>query len=446
MTRLTLFLLAASAAFAQNFDRMDQVIHSYVDKQEFMGTVAVTRGTNILLSKGYGKANLEWDIPNEPTTKFRLGSVTKQFTAACILLLEERGKLRTGDLIKTYMPDAPAAWDKVTIFHLLTHTSGIPSFTSFPDYPKLEPFKTTTAELVARFRDKPLEFEPGSKWSYNNSGYVLLGYLIEKTSGMSYAQFVQDNIFTPLEMKDSGYDSNSAVIPHRASGYVHTEKGFENAGFIHMSIPHAAGALYSTTLDLLKWAKGVATGKLLSEASVEKMTTPYKNNYAMGLMISNQNGRRMIGHGGGIEGFNTQISYYPESQVAVVVLGNVNGAAPGAIANQLGALAHGESVKLTSERKEVSLDEKLLASYVGTYELPMGKLLVKLEGGQLSAKLGGQVSLPLFAESETSFFAKTIEAQVDFRRDRDGKVTGLVLHLGGSDMEAKRISETAEKP
>ena len=232
---------------------MDQIVTSYVTSGKFMGSVLVARGDQILLNKGYGSANLEWNIPNDPSTKFRLGSLTKQFTAASILLLEERGKLSVSDPVKKYLPDAPAAWDKITLYNLLTHTSGIPSFTGFPDYAESEPFATTPANLVARFRDKPLEFEPGTKWNYSNSGYALLGYLIEKVSGESYADFVQKNIFTPLGMKDSGYDSASAIIPHRASGYVAGPQGRENAGFIHMSVPFAAGALYSTTEDLLKW-------------------------------------------------------------------------------------------------------------------------------------------------------------------------------------------------
>ncbi len=210
MRRIGIALLLAAAGLAQDVSRMDQVVDSYVSNKTFMGSVLVARGDQVLLSKGYGSANLEWNIPNSPSTKFRLGSVTKQFTAASILLLEERGKLKTDDLVKKWMPDAPAAWDKITIFHLLTHTSGIPSFTGFPDYASLEPFATTPEKLVARFRDKPLEFEPGEKWNYSNSGYALLGYLIEKASGESYEKFLQENIFGPLGMKDSGYDSNTA--------------------------------------------------------------------------------------------------------------------------------------------------------------------------------------------------------------------------------------------
>ena len=262
--RIAIALILAGACPAQeekvpaairNHDdiaRMEQIVESFVP-QKFMGSVLVARDGKVVLDKAYGSANLEWNVPNTPTTKFRLGSITKQFTAASILLLEERGKLKIDDPVKKYMPDAPAAWDKITIFHLLTHTSGIPSFTGFPDYGSKEATPMTPEKLVALFRDKPLEFEPGEKWNYSNSGYVLLGYLIEKISGQSYQDFVQQNIFTPLGMKDSGYDSNSAIIAHRAAGYTPGSHGPMNSGFIHMSIPFSAGALYSTAEDLLRW-------------------------------------------------------------------------------------------------------------------------------------------------------------------------------------------------
>jgi CubicO group peptidase (beta-lactamase class C family) len=258
-----LFLVAMAASslcYGQEVAKMDEAVQAYVKNGQFMGSVLVARVDQVLLSKGYGSANLEWNIPNDPTTKFRLGSVTKQFTAAAILLLEERGKLKIDDPVKVYLPDAPAAWEKVTIFHLLTHTSGIPSFTSFPDYQTTEATPSTPEQLVARFRTKPLEFVPGEKWNYSNSGYVLLGYLIEKISGESYAKFIKTNIFDPLGMKDSGYDLNSAIIVHRAAGYDPGAQGPVNTGFIHMSIPFSAGALYSTTEDLLRWEQGLFGG------------------------------------------------------------------------------------------------------------------------------------------------------------------------------------------
>lgn len=435
-----LSVVLGNACFAQdNTPRMEQVVQSYVANKSFMGSVLVERDKTVLLEKGYGSADLEWDIPNSPTTKFRLGSITKQFTAASILLLEERGKLKIDDPVKKYMSDAPAAWDKVTIYNLLTHTSGIPSFTGFPDYESTEGTATTPEKLVARFRDKPLEFQPGEKFAYDNSGYVLLGYLIEKVSGQTYAQFVQENIFTPLGMKDSGYDSNTAIIMHRASGYSNGKEGIENAGYIHMSIPFAAGSLYSTVEDLARWEQGLFGGKVLSAGSLQKMTTPFKSDYAFGLAVATVNGHKLIEHGGGIEGFNTHLAYYPDDKLIVVVLGNLNGDAPGAIAGKLAALAHGETVVLASERKEVTVAPAILASYVGTYELsPNFALVMTLEGGQLMTQATGQGKLPLFAESETKFFLKAVDAQVEFVKNDKGEVTGVILHQGGHDTKGTK--------
>ena len=207
-------------------------------------------------------------------------------------------------------------------FRLLTHTSGIPSFTGFPAYRTSKLVSTPIEQIVASFRDKTLEFQPGEKWNYRNSGYLLLGYLIEKISGQTYEQFVRENIFTPLGMKDSGYDSHRTVIPQRAAGYSPSPNGPVNADFIDMSIPHGAGALYSTTDDLLRWTQGLFGGKLVSPASLEKMTTPFKNDYALGIQVRTLNGRKVIDHGGGIEGFNTTLAYYPESKLTIAVLAN----------------------------------------------------------------------------------------------------------------------------
>jgi len=427
---------------------MDQIVQSYVADHKFMGTALVARGDQVLFNKAYGSANLEWNIPNTPDTKFRLGSVTKQFTAASILLLEERGKLSVNDPLKKFMPDAPAAWDKVTIFHLLTHTSGVADFTSLPDYPKIEPFATTSAKLVEVIRDKPNDFEPGSQCKYDNSGYVLLTYIIEKVSGDSYEKFVRENIFVPLGMKDSGYDSNSAIIPHRAAGYTAGRGGgMENAGFIHMTIPQGAGALYSTTGDLLKWEQALFGGKVLTAASLAKMTTPFKNDYAFGLGIETTGGHRRISHGGGIEGFNTDLAYYPDDKLTVVVLANLNGPAAGDIAGKLAAVAHGETVTLPNERKEITLDSKALSRFVGVYRMPGGDpMVVALDGNQLTTKLDGQSALPIFPQSETMFFLKAVDAQVEFPKDDgSGKASQLTLHQNGRDMTAPRMDDAQAK-
>ena len=329
------------------------------------------------------------------------------------------------------------------ILHILTHTAGIPSFTSFPEYPKFRPFPHTPEQLVALFRDKPLEFTPGERMVYSNSGYVLLGYLIEKVSGETYQDFLQKNIFNPLGMTDSGYDSNSAIIPRRAAGYTSGPKGPVNADFEHMSIPFSAGALYSTTEDLLRWQQGIFGGELLSAESVTKMTTPFKNGYALGVGVNTINGREQISHGGGISGFNIFLSYFPEEKLTIAVLANLNGNAPQAIAGLLADVAFGEKVVLQSERKEIAVSPIILKQYVGTYQLaPKFNLMITLEGEELMAQASGQTKLPLFASSETEFFYKVVDAQMDFIKDDKGEVTGLTLHQNGRDINGTRISDT----
>ncbi len=427
------------ACLGQGTERMDQVVRSYVPGGKFMGSVLVARGGEVLFDRSYGSADLEWNIPDSPETKFRLGSLTKQFTAACVLLLEERGKLKTSDPVSKLMPDAPAAWREVTIYNLLTHTSGIPNFTSFPEYRKLEPFPMTPEQIVATFRDRPLDFPPGTKMSYSNSGYILLGYLIEKAAGEPYGEFLQKNILTPLGMKDTGLDSNAVILARRAEGYVNKGGQMDHAGYINMTIPYSAGAMYSTTHDLLRWEEALYGGKLLKPESLKKMTTPFLDHYGFGIFVEEKDGRKVYSHGGGIEGFNTYLAYYPADRLAVVVLSNVNGTAPQEIGVKLAAVAHGEKVVLASERREVVVPAAVLDSYVGTYELaPNVEVYIRRAGDGLTTQLSGQPSFPLFAESETRFFLKVVDAQIDFEKNAAGKVTSLVLHQNGRDMTAPR--------
>jgi CubicO group peptidase (beta-lactamase class C family) len=329
---------------SEEVSRMEKLVQSYVSTKRFMGSVLVARGNQVLLSKGYGFANLEWNMANTPSTKFLLASITKQFTAACILLLEEHGKLNVNAPIKKYMPDAPTGWDKVTIFNLLTHTSGIPDLTGFPDWGPKRPFPAPPASLVARFRDKPLNFQPGEKYGYSNSGYVLLGYLIEQISGKNYGKFLSENIFTPLRMRDSGYSSNSNPIPRLASGYSPGKNGLVSADVVSPSVLFSSGGIYSTTEDLLRWEESLFEGKLLSAASLQKMTTPFKSDYALGLGVMTINGHKTIGHAGNVEGFSTALNYYPDDKLIIVVLGNQNGKASQEIEDNLAAIVHGQQL------------------------------------------------------------------------------------------------------
>jgi CubicO group peptidase (beta-lactamase class C family) len=436
-------LVSAVAGLAQDTARMSDVVKAQSAGDRFMGSVLVAKDGTTVFEQSSGWANIEWKIPNTAVTKFRLGSMTKQFTAAAILLLEEQGKLKVEDPLSKFIPSAPEAWKSVTLYHLLTHTSGVPSFTDLSEYGTWKLSPENPAQMMAHIRDKPLDFTPGEKFKYSNSGYVLLGWVVELASGQSYETFLREHVFRPLGMNDSGYDSNTAVIPQRASGYVPGPSGLTNAPYIDMHVPGGAGALYSTTADLLRWTQGLFGGKLLSAASLEKMTTPFKSSYAFGLVVSTVKGHKVISHEGGIEGFNTQLTYYPESKVTVVVLANVNGTAVGELAGQLAALAFGETVTLSAERKEVEVPVAVLQRYVGVYRLSSQiTSTIRLTDGRLTIQLSGQAALPLFAESERKFFLKIVDVQVEFFTDEQGKVTHLVQYQNGQERQAGRISDT----
>jgi CubicO group peptidase (beta-lactamase class C family) len=439
-------LVTAVAGLAQDTARMQTLAKAQAAGDKFMGSVLVTKNDEVLFEQSYGFANLEWNVRHTPASKFRLGSITKQFTAAAILLLEERGQLKTDDPVSKYLPDTPAAWEKVTIHHLLTHTSGIPSFTSFPDYNTWKLSANDAAKTVNHFRDRPLEFQPGEKFAYSNSGYVLLGYVIERVSGKSYATFVRENLLQSLGMSDSGYDSNAEILPQRVSGYESGPNGLRNASFIDMHVPHAAGALYSTPRDLLRWTQGLFGGKLLSPAALAKMITPNKSDYACGLFVHSVGGRKLIEHSGGIDGFNTHLAYYPAEKITIVVLSNVAGRAPSELSHQLAGVMFGEDVKLPRERHEIELPLATLQNYVGVYQLnPRITNTIRLVDGRLTTQLSGQRPLPIFAESETKFFLKVVDAQVEFFKDDAGRVTHLVQYQNGREQKAPRISDPVLK-
>lgn len=435
-----LFVCLAALALAQpGADVFDEQVKAYAAAGKFNGAAAVARDGRILFARGYGMANFEWSIPNAPDTKFRLGSITKQFTAMAVLLLEQQGRLKVDDPVCAHLPECPEAWKPITLHHLLTHTSGIPNFTSFPDYPKLMPLPSPPAETFKRFRDKPLEFPPGTKWRYSNSGYVLLGWVIERTAGVSYEAFVKKNIFEPLGMADTGYDWSAAILPKRAAGYSNEGAVMRKADYIDMSIPHAAGSLYSTALDLVKWDEALRAGKLLTPANYKRYFEPVMDNYAYGWMHRTVDGVRMIGHGGGINGFSTMILRVPEEKLVAVALANVLPSDAGKVAQDLILLALGKPAEKPKVRKEVKVAEEILKSYAGEYELaPAFVMTVTVENGMLYTQATGQQKIPVFALSETTFFPKVVDAEITFEKDESGKVTGLTLFQNGRKMPARK--------
>ncbi len=452
MVSLLLTASLSTPVGAVDAARMEQVIQADAADNSFMGAVLVAQGDTVLVDKGYGSANLEWNIPNSPSTRFRIASLVKQFTAAAVLLLEERGKLKLDDPVKTYMLDAPASWDKVTLFNLLTQTSGIHDYTDAPDFGTMMKRQMTPEQLIATFRDMPLEFTPGEKFSYSNSNYVVLGSVIEKISGTSYAQFMQDNLFSPLGMKDSGYDSG-AILPQRAAGYARKDGTLTNATYINMSIPYAAGALFSTTHDLLTWERALFGGKVVSPASLIKMTTPFrtgfgpgapfKSGYAMGLYAGTTvDGRREVSHSGDMPGFKSLMAAYPDEKLYVIVLSNADGWAFADIASKLADIAFGKKVILRSERKQVAVDTKILARYVGRYLLkPDLGVNVTQDGNALFVKLDNQPQQrELFPQSSTSFYTKDTDAQVDFQVAH-GTTTAFLWQEYGRVVNAPRVSQ-----
>jgi CubicO group peptidase (beta-lactamase class C family) len=405
-----------------------------------MGAVLVARDGKVVFSKGYGRANLEFDIPNTPNTKFRLGSVTKQFAAASILLLQERGKLSVQDPVCKFVENCPKAWEPVTVHHLLSHTGGLPNFTSFPEYGKTMMMPTTMEGLLARFKDKPLEFQPLEKWNYSNSGYVLLGHIIEKVSGESFESFLQKNLLDPLKMQNTGYDLHHKILKHRATGYSQNGSTKVNSVYLDMTIPHAAGAMYSTTEDLFLWNEALFGDKLLSAKSREAMMTVVKNNYGYGVTIDKMHNRQAVSHGGGINGFNTYLARFPAEKVTVVVLRNIDAGSPGPgkISADLAAILFGEKYEIPAAKTVVQVDPKIYDAYVGEYQLgPNFILAVRRESDRLLTRATGQGDIEIFPESETKFFPKVMEASLTFVKDESGKVTHLILHQNGEHKAMK---------
>jgi CubicO group peptidase (beta-lactamase class C family) len=305
--------------------KIDKILTVHTERATFTGAVLVARNDEILLSQGYGWSDRDKQIPNTPQTKYRLGSITKQFTAMAVLLLQTQGQLNVQELICRYISECPDPWQEITIHHLLTHMSGIPDLTEFPDF---ETFKATPSppmQTIARFKDKPLDYQPGKKWSYSNSGYVLLGYIIEQVSGQSYEQFLQQNIFDPLQMTNTGYDHGDGSL---ATGYTGMDSHWEKPDYIDMTLPFAAGGLYSTVEDLYRWDQALYTEQLLSQESLDLMFTPHAKTAAFGLgygygwFVGRMNQHQAVSHGGGIDGFITEIRRYLDDEVTIIILSN----------------------------------------------------------------------------------------------------------------------------
>lgn len=447
MRSSVLLLSLTAAAFAQPSDfnaKADSHIAAYVQQNRFQGAALVAKGGKILLSKGYGLANEEHDIPNKPNTKFRLGSITKQFTAVSILQLQEQGKLNVQDPVSKYIPDSPEAWKKVTIHHLLSHTGGVPSYTSSADYGKRMRESSKPLDFIARFKEKPLDFEPGSKFNYSNSGYFLLGVIIEQVSGKSYETYLRENIFSKLDMQDSGYDWDSTILRNRAAAYDRGPDGkYRNAPFLDMGQPYSAGSLYSTVEDLYRWDRALYTEKVISRKSLDAAWTPVLNNYGYGWIMGKVAGEhRVITHGGGINGFSTAMIRLPEDDAFVAVFSNHESPDTGRIGMELARMLLGETVEGPREHKAITVAPEILERYTGKYSLnPNVQFTVTSAQTHLMIEAPGRSAIPAYPETENKVFTKVIDAQFSFSEIRNGKAQVLTLHQGGREQQAKRVAD-----
>jgi CubicO group peptidase (beta-lactamase class C family) len=415
---------------AREFDR---IISPEFKAQEPGGVALVTRKGRVIYKRAFGMANVELGVPMKEEMVFNIGSITKQFTAVAVLQLTERGKLSLQDEITKYLPDYPVNGRKITVENLLTHTAGIPgpapeAMTSLQGRKNV----VSLQEVIATFRNRPLDFAPGTKWSYSNDGYMLLGAIIEKVSGLSYPEYLKRNIFVPAGMTRTLFGDDYILVKNRAASYVYSraEAQFLNARNDKVETAYSAGAIQSTAEDLFRWNQALNAHQLITKESLEKARTEYKlpdgrgTHYGYGWFIGNIQGSPLFEHGGNMGGFMSHAIYLPREDVFVVVLYNFRAARlPEFLAGDLAALAIDKPFNI----REVALDENSLKAYVGVYEEEGVERLITAENGKLYYQRVGANKMNMKPYAKDKFFFENVAVVAEFKRDADNKIIGLEL-------------------
>lgn len=436
---LSLVLNAALCAESPFTQKVDQYLQPYLQMQDFSGCVLIAKQGQILTHKCYGDANYELNVANTPSSKFHIASVTKSFTAAAIVILQKRGQLQLTDKLSHYIPDFPSG-DKITILDLLNHSSGIPSYYAIPEYGSLKTKPVGFDELIAIMRTKPLDFVPGTKSSYSDTGYAFLGYIIEKVSGKPYGQFIADEIFTPLGMKNSGTFSDTALIPDRATGYQpwienpiadHTgNQKLRIAPFYDKTIITGSGSLYSTIDDLYLFYKGLKDKRLFD---IQTLDYPY------GWGRREFQGKKFIEQSGRDPGYVARIAAFLDQDVVVIILSNVEVGADDAIAKGLESIAFRVDPTPSVPRNIIHENAESLKQYEGRYEIAPNSIMdVKVTGDSLFLRGPGGDYLPLDANAPGTFFFKQMYISLIFHRDGNGKVDSI---LWGGNYPCKKIAD-----
>lgn len=427
--------------------RADALMASQLKSEGHPGfTVLVSREGKILFHRAYGMADVKSKRANTTNTTFRIGSISKQFTAAAILNLQERGKLSVKDPLAKYYPEWPNG-KNITLHHLLTHTSGLYSYTSHPFFVAQVSKPANLTTLIPAIQKEEVHFAPGEKWRYCNSGYLLLGLIVEKVSGKSYGEFLRDEFFKPLGMKQTGVHHKGREPKGESLGYAKGTLGFERANNWDMSWAGGAGALYSTTGDLHLWNKAVFNGKVLKKETLRAAFTPVKladgstKNYGYGWGINEKRGVRIISHGGGLQGFQCSLGRARDQNVTIAVLTNAGpGYNPG---RMMGSLADIFLEKEMTPKPVYAVAKKLIGKnyddYVGRFDYGEAVMVITRKDDQLFAKLGPQPRFEIFPMARDEFFWKVVEARVKFERDAQGNIIRAIHHQNGNTIQAPRL-------
>jgi len=457
MAVATLLAMALPAAAESPSQKANALLSGLIETNDPGLAVLVAQNGKILFEKCYGLADREHHVPAIPQTTFRIGSIGKQFTASAILKLQEKGKLSVNDKLSKYFPDFPRG-DEITLRHLLTHTSGIHSYTEKDGFIEGVTSAVKPDDLIKSFKNDPYDFDPGKKWHYNNSGYFLLGRIVETVSGESYGDFLQKNFFQALGMTNTGVYRAHLGLPHEALGYSLKEEVFTNAVNWDMSWAGGAGTLYSTVEDLFRWNDGLFTGRVLGAASLKAAFTPVKmfenqlnsdSGYGFGWFINRHRGLREISHAGGLNGFQSDLLCVPDEKFTVTVLANASpgrtNAIPQLLAQKLVDIFLADKLApLPTVNTNVSL--KSYDALTGQYGPVVAEvnLTISRRGTRLFCQSSdGQPEAEIFPKSDTEFFSKT-GAQITFVKDSHGKVVKMIVR-SDSDLEAPRLNDVVEE-
>jgi CubicO group peptidase (beta-lactamase class C family) len=432
---LILFYTSSPAQEQHTNTKIDSTLKKYIQPGGPGASILVAKGNKIIYHTAAGKADMQLNVNMQTDMIFQLASITKQFTAVAILQLMEEGKLTLSDSIQQYIPSYPYK-AHITIENLLTHTSGIPDYLQLNfDAPSMERWDFSPYELIDSFKHRPLQFMPGTEYRYSNSGYFLLGYIIEKITGSSYNNYIKKNILEPLALNHTYFDEGNNIIPGRVQGYQLIEKKLVRADFWSPSIVYSAGNLLSNTEDLFKWNEALKSYKLLKKETLEKAWTPYKLNtglpvsYGYGWSISNIDNSKCVYHTGAMNGFLTQESYYPEEDIYIVVLCNAQQAHRDELANALSTIVLGKTKKAAHIPSS-----SLLTAYYGTYRSikePKRTISISNQKVYFVMEISGQKPILIEFDTDTNFHLVAVPDVTGVFESTDGEVKRVVINQNG---------------